>query len=842
MTATSDTRAAQRPDLVTATIDAVEVSIPKGTLVIRAAEELGVVIPRFCDHPLLDPVGACRQCLVEISTPGPDGTMRPMPKPQPACAIELTQGMVVRTQATSEVADKAQQGIMEFLLVNHPLDCPVCDKGGECPLQNQAMSNGRAQSRFADVKRTFPKPIRISTQVLLDRERCILCQRCTRFTKEIAGDAFIDLQDRGAGQQIGTFSPGVLGMHVSGESMTDESGQPFASYFSGNTIQICPVGALTSASYRFRSRPFDLVSSPGVCEHCASGCSLRTDHRRGTVLRRLAGDDPAVNEEWSCDKGRFAFTYATARDRLTHPQVREDGVLRPASWPEALDVAARGLAAARDGAGAGVLVGGRVTVEDAYAYGKFARVALRTNDVDHRARPHSPEEEAFLAHHVAGTGMPVTYADLEHAPVVLLAGLEPEEESPILFLRLRKAVRKHGQRVIAVAPLATPGLHKVSGSLVAAAPGTEPAVLTALRDSLPEVVDTAQALREPGAVVLVGERLAAVPGALSAAVELAGATGARLAWVPRRAGERGAVEAGTLPGLLPGGRPVADAGARVDVGAVWDGVSLPAAPGRDTSGIVAAAAGGHLDALVVGGVDPADLPDPALARRALESVGFVVSLEIRGSAVTDLADVVLPVAPAVEKDGTFCDWEGRWRGFGAALDSRAMPDGRVLDALAGEMDVDLRLPDAGAARDELAELGAWAGERVPAPQAAPAAPPRPGPGEAVLATWHLLLDAGRMQDGEPYLAGTAHRSHALLSPTTAGEIGVAAGGGLVVTTDVGSVTLPVSVVDMPNRVVWLPTASAGCAVRPQLGCTGGEVVRIAPAADGLSPAGGQEVR
>ena len=351
MTATTERGSAtEAPQLVTATIDGVSVSVPKGTLVIRAAEQVGVHVPRFCDHPLLDPVGACRQCLVDIATPGPDGTLRPMPKPQPSCAIELTEGMEVKTQATSPVAEKAQHGVMEFLLINHPLDCPVCDKGGECPLQNQAMSDGRARSRFVDVKRTFPKPIKISSQVLLDRERCVLCQRCTRFSKEIAGDPFIDLQHRGIQQQIGTFSPGVLGIATQGEQMLDESGVPFASYFSGNTIQICPVGALTSAAYRFRSRPFDLVSTPSVCEHCASGCAQRTDHRRGTVLRRLAGDDPAVNEEWNCDKGRFAFTWSSGTDRLTTPMVRgEDGELEAVSWPVALEAAARGLQAAREG-------------------------------------------------------------------------------------------------------------------------------------------------------------------------------------------------------------------------------------------------------------------------------------------------------------------------------------------------------------------------------------------------------------------------------------------------------------------------------------------------------------
>ena len=819
------------PDLVTVTIDDVEVSVPKGTLVIRAAEEIGIAIPRFCDHPLLAPAGACRQCLVEVATPGPDGSLRPMPKPQASCTLEVSAGMVVRTQQTSPVAEKAQRGVMELLLINHPLDCPICDKGGECPLQNQAMANGQAESRFTEKKRTFPKPIRISTQVLLDRERCVLCQRCTRFSKEIAGDPFIDLQMRGAQQQIGTFSPTVLGFHsavpTQGGAMLDESGQPFASYFSGNTVQICPVGALTGAAYRFRSRPFDLVSSPGVCEHCASGCALRTDHRRGAVLRRLADEDPAVNEEWNCDKGRWAFQYASAPDRLTTPLVRDEetGELRTASWPEALEVAAKGLAAAKVGSGAAVLVGGRATVEDAYAYAKFARVALGTNDVDFRARPHSAEESDFLAHAVAGSGLGVTYADLQAAPAVLLVGLEPEEESPIVFLRLRKAVAK-GQAVHAVAPWRSRGLAKLDAHLVPAAPGTEAEVVDAVADSAAEVAAAAAAVRQPGAVVLVGERLSTVPGALSAVVRLAAASGAKVAWVPRRAGERGAVEAGALPNLLPGGRPVGDAGARIDVSAVWDVPGLPVRPGRDTAGIVAAGAAGDLGALVVGGVDPADLPDPESALAALRRTPFVVSLELRASAVTEHADVVLPVAPVQEKAGTFVDWEGRWRHFAPALASNAMSDFRVLDAVADQMDVVLGLRTVERVRGEIAELDAWEGERAQAPAVTAAEPPQPGPGQAVLSTWHLLLDNGRLQDGEPYLAGTAHRAVARVSAATAAEAGVADGEVITVTTARGAVALPVVVTPMPDRVVWLPVNSPGSAVRATLGADAGGVVSL----------------
>ncbi|HEX5510631.1 MAG TPA: NADH-quinone oxidoreductase subunit G, partial [Actinomycetales bacterium] len=731
--------------------------------------------------------------------------------------------------------NKAQHGQMEFLLINHPLDCPVCDKGGECPLQNQAMSNGRPETRFVDVKRTFPKPIKISTQVLLDRERCVLCQRCTRFSKEIAGDPFIDLMQRGAQQQIGTFSPGVLGIHTQGESLLDESGEPFASYFSGNTIQICPVGALTSAAYRFRSRPFDLVSTPGVCEHCSSGCAIRVDHRRGTVLRRLAGDDPAVNEEWNCDKGRFAFTWATAPDRLRHPLVRdvETGELTPASWPEALEIAARGLQAARDSRGAGVLVGGRSTVEDAYGYSKFARIALGTNDIDFRSRPHSAEEAQFLANHVAGRSLTdagaVTYADLEKAPTVLLVDFEPEEESPIVFLRLRKAVRKNRTQVHAVAPFTTRGLNKLSGTLVSAAPGTEPEVLRAIADQHVDVAATAAALREPGAVVLVGERAGVVPGALTAVLELVEATGARLAWVPRRAGDRGAVEVGALPNLLPGGRPVDDAEARVDMAAAWGVASLPETPGRDGDAIVAAAAAGELGALVVGGVDPVDTSDPNLFLAALDAVPFVVSLEVRASAVTDRADVVLPVAPTQEKPGAFMDWEGRWRLFEQALASNALPDVRALYMLADYMDVDLGVRDVPTARAELAELGRWEGGRAAAPRVEPVEPTAPAAGEAVLATWHLLLDGGRLQDGEPYLAGTAHRAHVRLSPATAAAVGVGDGELVSVSTERGSMSLPLVVTEMPDGVVWLPTNSAGSGVRASLAPASGALVRLSRA-------------
>jgi NADH-quinone oxidoreductase subunit G len=800
---------------VTLTIDGFEITVPKGTLIIRAAEQIGIQIPRFCDHPLLDPIGACRQCLVEI----PDaGNGRGMPKPQASCTTAVAPGMVVETQLSNDKADKAQHDVMEFLLLNHPLDCPVCDKGGECPLQNQAMSNGQGETRFTEVKRTFPKPLPLSTEVLLDRERCIQCARCTRFSEQIPGDPFIDLLERGAKEQVGIAAD-----------------EPFQSYFSGNTIQICPVGALTGASYRFRARPFDLVSTPSVCEHCASGCAQRTDSRRGKVTRRLAGDDPAVNEEWNCDKGRWAFTYTTAADRLTHPLIRNDeGVLEPASWPEALDVAARGLAAARGKAG--VLPGGRLTLEDAYAYAKFARVALNTNDIDFRARQHSGEEADFLAAAVAGRPITVSYDDLESAPVVLLAGFEPEEESPIVFLRLRKAARKHGLKVYGIAPYASKGLRKLGGTLITAVPGAEAELLGNLITG--SGLDdpgraAAELLKTEGAVVLVGERLAGVPGALSALARLGQITGARIAWVPRRAGERGALEAGALPNLLPVGRPVTDPDARADVARAWGVAALPAGTGRDGEEMVAAALDDRLDALLVGGVDPDDLPKPERFLAALAATPFIVSLEQRVSAVTDRADVVLPVATVTQKSGTFVNWEGRGRSFEETFDvPGVMSDLKVLAAIADRMDVHLGLPDAGAAHRELAALGAFRGERPSPPSVAAAVPAIAAAGQAVVATWRMLLDAGGMQRNEPHLAGTAKPVVARLSPATAAEIGatdkisVGASAG-------GRVTLPLEITaDLPDRVVWLPANSDGCRLYRDLGVAAGAVVPISADADG----------
>ena len=786
MTLAPQEASVQPVDVVTVTVDGIDVRVPKGMLVIRVAELMGIEIPRFCDHPLLDPVAACRMCLIEIEGQG---------KPQPACAVTVTDGMVIKTQRTSEMADEAQEGVMEFLLLNHPLDCPICDKGGECPLQNQAMTAGRGTSRFEGHKRTFPKPINMSAQILLDRERCVSCARCTRFAEQIAGDPMLELLERGAEQQVG-IGPDA----------------PFDSYFSGNTIQICPVGALTSSLYRFRARPFDLVSTPTTCEHCASGCSLRTDVRRGVVNRRLAWDDPEVNEEWNCDKGRFAFQYLD-RGRVETPLVRESGGLRVASWPEALDIAARGLAEARGRTA--VLTGGRLTREDAYAYSKFARVTLGTDDIDFRTRVSSDEEARFLASQVAGMPMGPTYADLDRAPVVLLVGLEPEDESPIIFLRLRRAARKNSVPVVVMSPVRTRGTDKMRARWLPCRPGDEASGLAGLSQADPGLV--AQ-LSTPGAVILVGERLAGVPGALSAAAALSASTGARLGWVPRRAGERGALDVGALAGLLRGGRPVDNPQARAEVAAAWSipADAMPSAPGRSSAQVidevlsdVGRAARDEprvYDALVISGLDVADDPRADDLRRALEGVPFLVSFATHHSEVTEQADVVFPVAVVSEKAGSFTDWEGRTKPFSAAVrGAQTITDARALAMLADVMDAPIGSGDVGSLRAEMDALGRWNGPRPSAPDDRPAASTE----GTALATWRLLLDRGRLQEDEPHLAATARPVEAVMSESTATALGVAGRSTVMLASDRGSVELPLRIDDVADGTVWAPLYSEG---------------------------------
>jgi NADH-quinone oxidoreductase subunit G len=773
---------ADKPSTVKVTIDGTELEVPPGTLVIRAAEQVGVVVPRFCDHRLLAPLGACRQCLVEV-----EGQRKPLT----ACTTTVTDGMVVMTQETSAVARAGQESTLEFLLINHPLDCPMCDKGGECPLQDQTLAHGPGETRFVETKRRFEKPIKISETVLLDRERCVLCARCTRFSAEVAGDPFIELFERGALEQVAIYDD-----------------EPYESVFSGNVVQICPVGALTSPAYRFQARPFDLTSTEGVCNHCAAGCNLRIDARRGLVTRQLARDNDEINEAWNCDRGRYGFAYAQDPERVLVPQVNDGGRLRTASWSEALRRAADGIRAAR-AKGVGVLVGGHLTDQDAYALQKLARVTFGTNNVDARAWPGS-EAEAAVAARVAGRLGP-TYADLEAAGAVVVVDLDPHEESPILFLRLRKAALRRGVPVVAVGPRA--GRLAEFATVVPTLPGGEPDALAAIGrgegDAGRVVAGTGTEAKRGPVVVLAGWR-AAASGALDAAARLADGLGARLGWVPRRAGDRGALDVGARPDLLPGGRVVADEAARGELAGAWGAAgALPDAPGLDGPAMVAAAAAGRLGVLLLAGVDlvrdygPRELAEQALAN------AFVVAVDHAVTDTTRRADVLLPGVVHAETEGTFTDWEGRVQHQHPAVPvgGAAQTVWELADQLSVRLKVDLGLATWGQVAAETEHFRA----RPPGATATALPGPRPvelaGPQDGLaLVTYPLLLDGASMLARAVDLNRATTGAFCEVHPDDAGRLGLSDGGRA--TLDLGEG----ATVELPVRVA--ATTAPGCVFVP----------------------------
>jgi NADH-quinone oxidoreductase subunit G len=783
---------------VSLTIDGYELTVPKGTLLIRAAEQLQITTPRFCEHPLLDPIAACRQCLVEV-----EGQRKPMT----ACSTPAADDMVVRTHLTSDMAREGQEAQLEFLLINHPLDCPMCDKGGECPLQDQTLAHGPGASRFIEYKRRYVKPVPISPLVGLDRERCVLCARCTRFSQEIAGDPFIELFERGALEQVAIYED-----------------EPYHSYYSGNVVQICPVGALTSTDYRFKARPFDVRAVDSVCNHCASGCNLRIDIRSGEIQRQLADTNMAVNEAWNCDKGRFAFQWVTHDSRIAEPAARNDlGSVEETSWTRALGAAADRLHAAVEAGGpaaVGVLTGGNLTDEDAYAVSRFARDVIGTDNVDFRRMVRTDQERPVLQA-IAGAPGP-TYDDLEHAGVVVVVGLDPEEESPILNLRLRKAVRKHGQRVVAIGP-ALGRVSDVAWRWVRTPPAGETRILRALsgRGETPregsDLAAVAQALTDAvdaadgatGVVVLAGERLAGTPGGLAAAAELATASDGRaFAWVPRKAGARGAVDAGLLPGLLPGGRALTDAG---PVAGVWSRV--PDAVGLDARGMLQAAADGELRALYLIGVDPIrDFEDAALARAALERVDTVIVQDLLETDTTRFADVVLPAAAPQERVGSFTTWEGRRQPFPQVVPPprRCLEDWDIVRHLARTMGSDLGWETAMDVRREAAPLMA-------AEQSAQARLSRIASESVdaaadtdrdrlVVEAVPSLLGRGSMLRGADHLLATARPPEAWVHPDDAQRAGLSDGDVAVIAGPNGQIELPVRITDQ---------VAAGCVRLPQ---------------------------
>ena len=790
---------ADRDQTVTLAIDGKEVTVPAGTLIIRAAEQVGVEIPRFCDHPLLEPVGACRQCYVEV-----EGQRKLFT----SCTTTVSEGMVVKTQNTSDVVHDAQVANLEFLLLNHPLDCPICDRGGECPLQDQALAFGPGESRYREAKRVYPKPLPLSPLVNLDRERCVLCARCTRFCDQISGDRFIELFARGAAEQV-SIAPG----------------EDFRSPFSGNTVQICPVGALTSTPYRFVARPFDLTTVDTICPHCSAGCNIKLDMRRGEVVRQLARDDHDVNDAWLCDKGRYAFQFPDAADRIATPLIRDHG-LEPASFGEVLTRVAEWT----EGARVAILTGGRLMDEDYYALSKLARTVFRTNDLDHRRS--GDIGAASAERHAAADPMAVTYKDVERASAILVVGLDAEQEVPILHLRLRKAA-KRGARIWVLHPRRT-RLHDVA-THVLCTPGDEARLLAGGTDAT--VDDALAALRELGdeAIVLAGER----PGAAGAAKAAADALGARFQYVTRRANDRGALLSGVHPSLLPGGRSMHEVD---DVERVW-GPLMNREPGRDTNGILRACAEREIDVLFLVGVDPLrDVPDADLVRRALDNVPVKVVQSLELGSLERYADAFLPASAFLEKDGHVSTWEGRGQRLRAirGRDGISLADWEIFASMALACGGDLGFETLDEVHEEMGRLvGARERNVSDEPVGAPAADAQPsgsvegldaqpdwervrgdegataevdrsrgdlgethdatateGEGGLVLFTYPLLVDEGRLSEGADELkAALEDEAFVELHPTAAASLGVADGGRAIVRTEAGEVELPVVVTE-----------------------------------------------
>ena len=769
---------------VTLAIDGKEVTVPAGALIIRAAEQLGIEIPRFCDHPLLRPAGACRQCYVRI-----DG----QPKLATSCTVPVAPGMSVHTQASDDEVADAQRANLEFLLLNHPLDCPICDRGGECPLQDQALAYGPGDSRFREAKRVFKKPIPLSPLVALDRERCVLCARCTRFCDEISGDRFLELYARGAGERVAIAA-----------------GEDFRSPFSGNTVQICPVGALTSVPYRFAARPFDLTYGDSVCPHCSAGCNLRVDLRRGEVVRHLARDEYEVNDAWLCDKGRYAFRFPDSPERVTTPLIRDHG-LEPASFGEVLT----SIAGWVEGARVGMLTGGRLMDEDYYALSKLARTVFRTNDLDHR-RDHGA---GFVEGAIAGGGMPVTYRNVEEAKVILVAGLDAEQEVPILHLRLRKAAVR-GARIFVLHPRWT-RLWDVAEHILCR-PGDEAWLLEKEEGRhRPEIDAVADALREggDGGLVIAGPRLADQPQAVDRARTLASDTGARFAYVTRRANDRGALVAGVHPGLLPNGRSSVDED-RAEVENVWGPLDIPDR-GRDWRGILEAAANREIDVLFLIGVDPLrDYPDAALARRALENVPRKVVQSLELGSLARYADAFLPAAAFLEKEGHVTTWEGRGQRIQRVRDPLGMsrPDWEIFASLALACGGDLGFETLDELHQEMGSLLAPRTARPPAVVDTGAAPTPVEDGELLLFTYPLLVDEGRLSDGADELkAALADPPFVEIHPEDAGTAGIDDGADVRLITAAGEATVSARVTEhVTQGSVFVPFNQSGFAANTLL--------------------------
>lgn len=636
--------AVSQPEEVTISINDLEVQVPKGELIVESVKRLGLEIPIFCYHPRMKPVGMCRMCLIEVGFKQPDGSVRMMPKPQTGCSLPASDGMVIFTD--TERVHRDRKGVLEFLLINHPLDCPICDRGGECPLQNNTLFYGPSTSRFIEMKRHLPKAYPLSQYVTLDLERCIQCGRCVRFTEEISGDSQLAFRFRGASMQPSTFQ------------LTD-----FESKFSGNTIEICPVGALTSTKYRFRARPWDLQSADAVCTVCANGCNVRFDYRGNKFVRISGRTNEAVNEEWTCDRGKFGHEFYNSDQRLSEVLVRDGDTYRPQEWSAAYDLILENFLGKSESVAG--LCAPSLSNEATYFMGKLFRGAFQSDNVDSRWERHllSVEDERALA-------APTAIADLERAQNVVVFGTSLADTQPIVYLRLRKAALRHGTKVAAVTSgrteldrfsaahyhYGTQEVVEVARQLTVLAQEDNPS-----DDALGHV---AKILRAEGTVLVASRSLlneATGGEAIQALRTLCKTLDVPLNLYHESANGRGAVELGLLPGGL------SDAARNRIANKFPDGFA--SGVGADTHQILERAASGQITALWIVGDAFAMHHDRQLVERALENVEFLVVQDIAESETSLYASVILPMNAPAEQDGTYTNIEGRVQRMNAIIPS-----------------------------------------------------------------------------------------------------------------------------------------------------------------------------
>jgi len=809
-------------DLVKITVDGREIEVPAGELVIKAAQDNGTYIPRFCWHPRMKEVGMCRMCLVEIETPR--GTILTT-----SCTTSAAAGMVVHT--ASETAKKAQEGILEFLLINHPLDCPVCDKGGECPLQDQTVAYGPGESRFVEEKRHFEKPIPISDLVFLDRERCILCARCTRFADEIAGDPLIEFKERGNYTQVQTF-PDL----------------PFSSYFSGNTVQICPVGALTASAYRFKARPWDLRVVESSCSHCSVGCRIAVESSQNDVLRFNGVDNDATNRGWLSDKCRFGFEFIGSENRLRTPLIKVDGEFQEATWGDALDLVAERLGAIiteHGGEAVGGIGGARGTNEDAYAFGKFMRGVVGSNHLDAQL------DDGLDARFLAGVSPRAEIGDLDRAGAILLWAPDLKEESGSLYLRVRHAAQDRGTRLVVAHPRRT-GLDDRATHKLTYRPGEGPALLADLVAGEGDYAAVLETLSEGPVVAIVGRT------GLTEQPELAEAVAAFALSLPdakvlpfaRRSNTFGALDMGVAPTLLPGRATTDDAEATAQLEAVWG--PIPTHEGRGTHGILQGLADGDLKGLVLLGADPMrDVPDGTLARQGIESADFVVAIDLFLTDSSEMADVVLPAEAFSEKEGTVTNLEGRVQKVNRVVTGpgQSQADWTILDDIARRLGKPLAFASAEAISKEIADVApayvgiSWElldwdekdGAVVPygaaiqpliyhpaalGKKALQAMSQKPSSGALALHLARTLYDDGVLMRNSLSLHALAPGGAVYLHPEDAGRIGVSEGALVEVKTVDAALRLPTvldpslatGVAFVPFNQPWTPSLGAALSV------------------------------